>query len=316
MPKKKKKIENEIVRTVVAEVKRTIFSKGMYYILEMTFTKHRDPKMIGTDFVVKGTVPFDVIKGDELEVVGNPVKRYNNFKDRDEWQLVIKSIRKTEKGDELQAKRILAKVKGIGEKKIELIIGELGPSKILKAIAKTSTILNQFDFLTPEQRVELRKVVKKVTEKDLVTAELLRFRVTDNQIGKMREFFKTNFNIHYIKNNVFDLTEVRGFGFLTVATIADAFGIPKTDIKRIKACAIYTIKQMTNNGDCYVESEDLSKKCYKTLNIAPNNEIVRNTIKGMIKDEELYTFKTNICEESNILPRPKQIDFKKREMQE
>lgn len=305
------KKEGEIVRVVTATMSKMIYQKGLFKIFLCKFSKHKKIEMVGKEFVCKGTVPFDIFIGDEIEITGNPIKVFNDYTNREEWQIKIKSVKKTEEGDKLQATRILTKINGIGRVKAKSIIDKLG-SKALVRIVNSPSVLNFFDFLTADQRLEIYKKVKKLIEKDVVTAELMKLKVTDFQIGRIKEYFTGNVSIPHIKAHVFELTNVAGFGFLTVCRIANAFGIPKTDKGRIKAGLIYSIKELTSNGDCYVEDDALIEKAYKILEIPKNNKIVKEVFHKMIKDGEIYTFETEVYGESSILPEPKKIVFKEK----
>ena len=297
-------MNDEIVRTVVCKIKKVIFTKGLFRILLCKITKHENKKQIGREFICKGTIQFNVFIDDEIEITGNPVKAYNKFKDREEFQIVIKSAKKTDEAKAIQAERILTKVKGIGPVKARQIIDSIGKKDILKTLCNNSSVLSSFD-LTPEQAIQIRNLANKFTKDDTVTAELLKLKITDYQIGKIKEYFKGNISIEHIKKHLFELIDVAGFGFVTVCRIADAFGIPKSDEGRVEAGILHALKTLTSNGDCYVEHQDLINESHKILEISTKGSVVKDVLRRMVKQCELYHKDTEVFGESNVLPNPK-----------
>jgi hypothetical protein len=295
---------DEIVRTIVCQIKKVIYQKGLFRILQCKITEHKDKKKIGSIFICKGSVPFEVFANDEIEITGNPVKVYNKFKEREEWQIIIKSVKKTTEGKRLQAKRILTKVKGIGPVKADEIIEKLGDDRILEKLCSSSAAVASLD-ITPEQAMQVRNLAKRFTTEDKISAKLMKLKITDFQIGKIKEHFKGNLSLDYIKANLFDLVNVGGFGFLTVCKIADAFGVPKSDKKRVRAVIMYALKTLTSSGDCYVEHQDLIDESHKILNISKNGTVVKDELREMVKKCELYHRDIEVFNDSSILPNPK-----------
>lgn len=95
-----------------------------------------------------------------------------------------------------------------------------------------------------------------------------------------------------LKQDCFALTEVKGFGFKTVAKIADLLGIPTTDPGRIRAAIHYQLEEGCREwGHCCVVVSELIRQVASLCNITQAH--VEPVLAKMLAEEELITANTN-----------------------
>jgi len=125
----------------------------------------------------------------------------------------------------------LREVNGIGEKTLELMIESLYDNREIHSIMK---YLGQFDISVNKAR----RIVKKYGSKAL----------------------------EVVKNDIYHLCEVDGFGFTTVDTMAQKMNHPMNTLPRVKAAAEYVLKENRDSGHLYMEPVDFLKSLKKSLN--------------------------------------------------
>lgn len=108
-----------------------------------------------------------------------------------------------------------------------------------------------------------------------------------------------------LRQDCFSLTEVKGFGFKTVARIADLLGVPSTDPGRIRAAISYQLEEMCREwGHCCIVVSELIRQVATLCNITQAH--VEPIIAKMVADDELLTNNTNwkeyIASQGIILP--------------
>jgi exodeoxyribonuclease V alpha subunit len=125
----------------------------------------------------------------------------------------------------------LREVKGIGEKTLEQMIESLYDNREIHSIMKC---LGQFDISINKAR----RIVKKYGANAL----------------------------EVVRNDIYHLCEVDGFGFITVDTMAQKMNHPMNTLPRVKAAAEYTLKENRNQGHLFMEPEEFLKELKKSLN--------------------------------------------------
>jgi exodeoxyribonuclease V alpha subunit len=91
-----------------------------------------------------------------------------------------------------------------------------------------------------------------------------------------------------MRENAFDLTEVKGIGFLTADRLAHAFGMPPTHPQRIKEGIKYTLQKVTEErGHTCVQHHILVNEALKLLSLT--KEPVIAAMKDMLDKQELVT---------------------------
>lgn len=97
-----------------------------------------------------------------------------------------------------------------------------------------------------------------------------------------------------IKKDPFCLMEIRGIGFKQADAVARGLGVALDSYKRVRACAIDTIKkECATTGDMYIEYKDLLTALMKNLNAGIEAKyrveinVVVEKIQRMIKEQDL-----------------------------
>lgn len=72
--------------------------------------------------------------------------------------------------------------------------------------------------------------------------------------------------LEVIKQDIYNLCEVGGFGFKTVDSMAVKMNMPMNTLPRVKAAAIYTLEQNRNKGHLYMEPDTFLKALRESLN--------------------------------------------------
>ena len=125
----------------------------------------------------------------------------------------------------------LREVSGIGEKTLAQMMESLYENREIHSIMK---YLGQYDISINKAR----RIVKKYGDKSL----------------------------EVIRNDIYHLCEVDGFGFTTVDTMAQKMNHPMNTLPRVKAAAEYVLKENRSQGHLYMEPDDFLKVLKKSLN--------------------------------------------------
>jgi len=125
----------------------------------------------------------------------------------------------------------LREVKGIGEKTLEQMMESLYNNREIHSIMK---YLGQYDISVNKAR----RIVKKYGAKSL----------------------------EVVKNDIYHLCEVDGFGFITVDTMAQKMHHPMNTLPRVRAAAEYVLKENRTQGHLYMEPEEFLTALKKSLN--------------------------------------------------
>ena len=163
-------------------------------------------------------------------------------------------------------------IKGIGPETAKAIVARFG--------TKTMEILDK----DPEQlltvkgiaRAKLGKIVKSYAEtyelRDL-TAYLAPYGVSMKKIAKIHEEFGEG-SYEIVKRDPFQLCKIRGFGFLTVDTIARKTKVSLRNPLRYAGAIHYCLEEARSSGHLYLPHDDLMSKCHELLNRDCETEVV------------------------------------------
>lgn len=171
----------------------------------------------------------------------------------------------------------LSKVKGIGEKTF---------TKILDKINKSYGLAQSI--------VELRDL-----------------KVTPNQMKKLiAHFGSQEILIEKVRNNIYALTEVKGFGFSKVDAYALNRGDDPNSTKRIKACFDYVLRDEGNmNGHTWITLTELKEKAIKLLDIDVN---LINKVLQDVQDDKYKTLYSN----GDVIALTKYLNYERKVSEE
>lgn len=181
-------------------------------------------------------------------------------------------------------------VKGIGDKTASKIMDKFGPDT-LDVIIHDWEKLEEISGISKEKAFKIHTAVME-SERFVTIIKLFHGEITKNKVEKIVETYKDD-AVKVIKDNPYQLIyDIRGFGFLTVDKLAISTGISLDDPRRIKACIVYTLDQVSQNqGHCYINIEDVASNIQSLIkNVVVEDKIIVEQITELQKDGYL------ICE--------------------
>ena len=110
--------------------------------------------------------------------------------------------------------------------------------------------------------------------------------------------------LEVVKSDIYHLCEVDGFGFITVDAMAERMRRPMNTLPRVKAAALYTLKQnRQSGGHLYMEPADFLRELKRNLN--------HQRAGFQFKDEELRPLANEVLLVDEIVYRNRLIYLKK-----
>ena len=110
--------------------------------------------------------------------------------------------------------------------------------------------------------------------------------------------------LEVVKSDIYHLCEVDGFGFITVDAMAERMRQPMNTLPRVKAAALYTLKQnRQSGGHLYMEPADFLRELKRNLN--------HQRAGFQFKDEELRPLANDVLLVDEIVYRNRLIYLKK-----
>ena len=165
-------------------------------------------------------------------------------------------------------------IKGIGEKKAKAIVAALGldtieimehdPKRLLEIKGITQKKLEMIEESFGKSRA-IREIV----------AYLAPYGVSVKKCSKIRDEFGVN-AMDVLKNSPFELCRISGFGFKTVDDIARKTQCRPDDPLRIKGALRFVLDESMLEGHLYLDKETIRAKAHELLNegYQPNYQIV------------------------------------------
>jgi exodeoxyribonuclease V alpha subunit len=104
------------------------------------------------------------------------------------------------------------------------------------------------------------------------------------------KIYKTygNESINTVKNNPYRLADdIWGIGFKTADKIAQELGFDKDSYERCRSGIIYVVNQLSDEGHCYAEKEQLVSEAVKTLEL--EESLINHTIDRMLGEKSVIS---------------------------
>ncbi len=193
------------------------------------------------------------------------------------------------------------------------MIKGIGPSTAERIVEKFG--LNTFEIMDKEPRrllevkgITHRKLESIVDEyqKSHVIRDLMSYlavyKVSRKKVQKIHEKFGDT-ALDVVRNNPFQLCQIKGFGFLTVDEIARAGKCRLNDPLRIEGCISYCLELNMQEGHLFAERDKFIKTVHEQLNYGFSKEVatvedISRSIYQMNEDEKIvldnrsiYTYK-------------------------
>lgn len=223
----------------------------------------------------------------EVDLLGKWVKnRYGTQLQVEAYEEVLPQ---TKKG--IEAYLASGMVRGIGPKTAKLIVDKFG-ARTFEILDNYPQSLLDIKGIT-ERKLEIILTSYRGSHvmRDLA-AYLTPFNVTPKKIRKIYEYFGED-ALNAVKNQPFSLCRINGFGFLTVDQIAKANRCRLNDPMRIEGCIYYCMELGVQEGHLFLKRQELHTKVYAQLNYGYEKEVVSEAeisqeIYRMVTEKALY----------------------------
>jgi len=181
-------------------------------------------------------------------------------------------------------------VKGIGPAKARLIADHFGAGfdaairtrpEAVAAVAKAPV----------ESILELQRIWIANSDFNAAMTYLSRFGLTHHQVTTLVERFGSQVVPILERDPYVLMREISGFGFKRVDKIARKMGTPKDLPSRIRAGIYYCVLDALDDGDCWVEYEDLLDRANTLLvmDTLDSREVIEGHLEAMIAEGQLVS---------------------------
>lgn len=193
--------------------------------------------------------------------------------------------------------------KGIGEKLAKQIVSVLGPNSLDKILEEKECLL-----LVPKMSTKKMNIIYDTltnyekSHKTVIYLTDLGFNMKDSLT--IYNYYKDD-TIYTLKNDIYKiLDDIGELSFIKIDQISFKLGYEVDDARRIKACIIYIMKNLSfKNGDIYSTLKEISGCVNQYLKVEIKKELLIDYIDALryenkiIKEEERYYLKENYDDE-------------------
>jgi exodeoxyribonuclease V alpha subunit len=159
----------------------------------------------------------------------------------------------------------------VGLARAAAMVKTFGADKIFDVIEESPERLVEVSGITSERASAIGAAYRaKKSQRDRMVY-LKQWGLTDTQCAKVIEHYGDDAQ-SVIENNPYLLTEIHGFGFLTVDAFALRMGVAKDSIERAKAAVRHMLDVAQQAGHVYVPVERLAARCAADLDV-PGNKV-------------------------------------------
>ena len=193
---------------------------------------------------------------------------------------------------------------GIGESMAKKIVDKLGDDA-LNLIIKDKTCLYQVPRLSEDKINLIYNTLIKYEESHAIIVKLTEMGFTMRDSLNIYNTYKDN-TIRVIENNIYRLIDdIVDIGFKRVDEIAVSINSDKYSLDRIKACIVYTMKELTfKNGDTYLSYSEIYEGVSYYLGSDIENTLFDEAISELdgelkikIEDDRYYIYEEYESEE-------------------
>lgn len=181
-------------------------------------------------------------------------------------------------------------VKGIGPAKARLIADRFG-REFDQAIRNRPEEIAATAKVPVETAMELQRIWIANSEFNTAMAYLAAFGLTHHQVTTLVGKFGSQV-VSILEHDPYVLVrEIVGFGFKRVDKIARKLGTPKDLPSRIRAGLHYCVLEALDNGDCWVEYEDVLDRANTLLvmDTLDSREVIENHLEALLTEGRLIS---------------------------
>jgi hypothetical protein len=181
-------------------------------------------------------------------------------------------------------------VKGIGPAKARLIADHFGAGFDAAIRTRPETVA-AIAKVPLESILVLQKIWIANSDFNAAMTYLSRFGLTHHQVTTLVERFGSQVVPILERDPYVLMREITGFGFKRVDKIARKMGTPKDLPSRIRAGIQYCVLDALDDGDCWVEYEDLLDRANTLLvmDTLDSREVIERHLEGMIAEGQLIS---------------------------
>jgi exodeoxyribonuclease V alpha subunit len=212
--------------------------------------------------------------------------------------------------------KLLQRLPGIGPKKAMQAVQKFGHVEAWKLACSDPEQIG----VKPADKDEAMAVAATLLESYEATVYLLGIGLTDHQASTIyRQYGKDT--VKMVSENPYSLTEIDGFGFLTVDKIALKSGVSVGNPARIAACVLYVLADSaTNGGNIWFNGWSLVDMVIETLTQtairaevpmqgAPDTQSVRQQVHFLAAEEKLTVSEGRVFSRSLLEAEQSIYDF-------
>lgn len=206
-------------------------------------------------------------------------------------------------------------IKGLGTKKAQRIYDHFG-DETYNVIENNHNALAEVKGISEDMCDSiLAEYTKNFEFRQL--REFLPPEITDLKVRHIYERFK-GCAVKTLKDDPYVIiTDIQGVGFKTADKIAISLGMPKDDIRRIRAAIVHCLRTMAEDGHCFCYANSLHAHVVELLGVNTGLDIIATGIKSLVKsglvivdaeDEAIYHKDLYICERQTATIIRKLVD--------
>lgn len=181
-------------------------------------------------------------------------------------------------------------IKGIGPETAKAIVARFG-DKTMEVLEKEPDRLLSVKGIAQKK---LKAIIKSYEETKALSdlmIYLAPFGVSMKKVAMIREEFGDN-SLRIVKTDPFQLCKIKGFGFMTVDSIARKTKVSLKHPLRYSGAINYVLDEARVSGHLFVSVDETVGQCYELLNMGCDDEVV--------SEEEIRQAITNERVESRI----------------
>jgi len=181
-------------------------------------------------------------------------------------------------------------IKGIGEKKAKAIVAAFGMDT-LEIMEHEPKRLLEIKGITEKKLEVIEESFGKSRAIREIVSYLAPYGVSVKKCSKIRDEFGVD-TMDVLKNSPFELCRISGFGFKTVDDIARKTRCRPDDPLRIRGALRFVLDESMLEGHLYLDKETIRKKAHDLLNEGYENDVVslqavHTVLCAMVKDKTI-----------------------------
>lgn len=278
-------MSDETPRTVVLQVVSFYTKKNDFQILKGTIREASKPESIGRKLTCLGTLADPQIGACyRLTGVARKNEQYN------EYQLHFTEAELSQDLFSSGFQTYLAKeCDGIGPGRADQIVGTLGAT--LEVLTNQDLLVQRIVGIIPPIAEQIALWAESQCEVWETKSKLYGAGLTAHLIAKLLDKYHQDTE-RILREECFQITEIKGIGFLTADRVAKLFGMQPNHPSRIRAGVVYAMESiMQDQGHTCLMYHTLLNEASKLLKLNPDDLIP--VVKEMLKEDVFCTQRTN-----------------------